>query len=238
MNRENYYEKTKDYYKRVGNLWGLYTAKDYAIESFQYNGDHEEEIAKRAGITDNHLVVLDLGCGFGKTMRILEDKFPSNQYVGFTLCEEHLKRRQHENVMLGNFETIDFYNEVIDVIYFIESFNHAYRKQRVLNEAFRVLRPGGRLFILDQCVSDDTYRQLLHDPELRKQYRFHRDFYGAKPVSPDYIIRKAEKAGFRLQQCTRDAKNYLIRVESLASLKPKIIVEHINTVYSDFVFVK
>lgn len=238
MSQELHYEKTKAYYERVGNQWGLYHLNPYVVESFKYECHHETVIAVKAGITNNRLVVLDCGCGFGQTMKVLEQQYPTNQYVGLTISPHQHKHRQHENVMLGNFENLEFYDGVMDVVYFIESFNHAYNKKRTLSEAFRVLRKGGRLFILDQCVTDENYRRLLHDANLRKQYRLHRDFYGAKPVSPDYIIRMAKKVGFKLKECDRDAKNHIARNEVMASLKKNIIVEYLPTVYSDFVFVK
>lgn len=232
MKKESYYQTTKSYYDRIGNLWGLYTDDNYSIESFKYGEDHIGEIARRANITDNKLAVLDCGCGFGKVISELQKRFPSNKYSGITLNDSHVKRKQHENVRVGNFECLEEENNSVDVVLFIESFNHAQDKSKVLEEVFRIMKNDGTLFILDQCVSNELYSSL--PCEL---YNKHRDFYGATPVSPNYIIQEAKKVGFTVTHVEEDVKNNILPGTD-ERLKKFIIVEFLNTIYSEIICLK
>jgi ubiquinone/menaquinone biosynthesis C-methylase UbiE len=237
MNRVDYYNRTVDYYNRVGNRWGICTLNPFAVESFKYDGDHEKIIAEKANIKDNNLVVLDCGCGFGKTISVLQSKFPTNQYFGITLNLNHVQQKQHENVLLGNFERLDFKNSSVDVVLFIESFNHAFYKQKVLREVFRVLKPNGTLFILDQWIPNQSFCSLCLNLKLRQRYRQHQEFYGAKPVSPNYMMQKAQKTGFLTKSYEKDLNNTIF-INKLLLIQQEIMINAVDMVYSDFVFQK
>lgn len=239
MNRPDHYKNTEKYYERVGNVWGIYTSDNYSIESFKYDSDsnlHIDEIAKRAKIQDGN-VVLDCGCGFGKVISELQKRFPSNAFSGITLNQCHVDRKQHENVSVGNFEELKNAPESVDVILFIESFNHAFDKDCVLKECFRTLKKGGTLFILDQCITEKLFSSTLHNKVFREFYKNHAEFYGAKPISPNYIIQKAKQVGFTLESCIENVPNYVVNIQN-ETLKKVIIVEFLDTIYSELIFTK
>ncbi len=70
-------------------------------------------------------------------------------------------------VHVGDFHRLDelFAPESFDVVYFLESLVHAHDPSRVLASAFRVLRPGGRIYVKDfyRGRSDDPAEQQVID---------------------------------------------------------------------------
>jgi len=70
-----------------------------------------------------------------------------------------------------------FPGEDYDVIYFLESLGHSHDKARALDGAFKVLKPGGRLYIKDlfikETVSADHLKKIKHNIEcINKAYHY------------------------------------------------------------------
>ena len=235
-NKTTYYDKTRAYYERVGNLWGIYTNQPYLIESFKYPGNHVKAIIERANIKDGD-TVLDCGCGFGKVLASIQSIYPACKLSGVTLNQPHVDRKQHSNISVENFEKLHHSDSSQDVVLFIESFNHANDKRAVLSECYRVLKPGGTLFILDQCVSNQTYRQVGKDTALRKLYREHMNFYGASPVCLDYITKRATSIGFEVSTAIESVPNTITTIQN-SQIKRFIVADFLPTIYSELVFRK
>jgi ArsR family transcriptional regulator len=61
-------------------------------------------------------------------------------------------RRHHvKNIdyRLGDMEELPIDNEAVDLVFFSQSLHHALHPQHAIAEAARILRPGGRIAILD-----------------------------------------------------------------------------------------
>lgn len=101
--------------------------------------------------------VLDLGCGTGYLLRTLAGHYPdAQQLVGIDAAPEMVKTAAaatHDDRLtfaLGVAEQIGYPDETFDLIVSTTSFDHWTDQQAGLHECARVLRPGGRLVLVDQ----------------------------------------------------------------------------------------
>lgn len=117
-----------------------------------------------AGLRDGERVV-DLGCGAGAdTLLAAIEVGASGQAFGVDLLPEMVGRaRMHAAqagvgnaaFVQGEMEDLPLPDESVDVAISNGSVNLSARKSRVLAEAHRVLRPGGRVCITDLTIQEE-----------------------------------------------------------------------------------
>ena len=108
--------------------------------------------------------VLDLGCGAGMdSIFAARQVGPSGKVIGIDMSEEMLdKARQNAEVLgltnldfrSGQIEALDVADGTVDVAISNGVFNLCVDKPRVVAEVFRVLGPGGQLFMADMILED------------------------------------------------------------------------------------
>lgn len=115
--------------------------------------------------------ILDMGCGFGKSTRPFVDRFPAARVVGIDLSAPVLKLAHRQSEKLGKRVTYA-QRAAEDTTYPDGSFDLVTATmliheqpmpvvRRTLTEAYRLLRPGGRLAILDYHRTGDPLRDFL-----------------------------------------------------------------------------
>ena len=102
------------------------------------------------------MVIADLGAGEGTLSQLMAQKAKrviavdnSEKMVeyGSKLAAEHgLKNLEYR---LGDIEEIPLADGEVDLAVFSQALHHAAEPLQALKEAFRILRPGGRVVILD-----------------------------------------------------------------------------------------
>ncbi len=166
---ENYHQEIKSYYdeslRDYEIVWQLKhsMALHYGFWDENTNSHRQAlwnmnfQIAKNAQIkmTDS---VLDAGCGVGGTSFFLANNIGCS-VEGISLSEAHISRAleykkdndPHDlvNFSCQNFCNTSFPDNSFDVIFGIESVVHAENKSAFLEEAYRLLKPNGRLLISD-----------------------------------------------------------------------------------------
>lgn len=103
--------------------------------------------------------VLDLACGTGEWERRVVSAVPDAELVGIDLSPTMLQRARkklegHPQVTFANVDAHDlkpFRDGRFDAVVSANTFHYFTHPAIVLQEAARVLRPGGRLVILDWC---------------------------------------------------------------------------------------
>jgi arsenite methyltransferase len=121
-------------------------------------------------------VVLDLGSGGGIDVLLSAARVgPSGKAYGLDMTDEMLAlaRRNAEaagatNVefLKGDIESIPLPDNSVDVIISNCVINLSADKSKVLKEAFRVLKPGGRFAVSDVVVRGDVPREVRRSMEL------------------------------------------------------------------------
>ena len=120
--------------------------------------------------------VLDLGSGGGIDVLLSARRVgPTGTVYGLDMTDEMLalaRENQHksgvQNVefLKGEIEDIPLADQLVDVIISNCVINLSSDKDRVLAEAFRVLKPGGRLAVSDVVVRGDVPAEIRHSVEL------------------------------------------------------------------------
>ncbi|MGD0734363.1 MAG: metalloregulator ArsR/SmtB family transcription factor [Terracidiphilus sp.] len=102
------------------------------------------------------MVIADLGAGEGAFSLLLAQRAKKIIAVDTSanmieVAREQAQRHGIKNVeyRLGDMEEVPIEAASVDLVFFSQSLHHALHPERALSEASRILRPGGRVIILD-----------------------------------------------------------------------------------------
>ena len=104
-----------------------------------------------------HPVVLDVGCGQGKSFRPLHEIFAPQRIIGIDFEQACLERAAAEaeglpvELRRGDISALELANSSVDVIFCHQTFHHLTRQRQALAEFYRVLKPGG-LFLFAEST--------------------------------------------------------------------------------------
>ena len=141
-----------------------------AVASFAGVGNPHERSHLQSGET-----VLDLGSGAGLDAIIASWQVgPGGRVVGVDLNPAMcLKAQAHVattgmkmECREGSMEDIPLPEASIDAVISNGVINLSFRKRRVAQEIFRVLRPGGRISITDIVSAKQLSQSIVNDPKL------------------------------------------------------------------------
>ena len=95
--------------------------------------------------------VLDIGCGKGRFLRVLRAHEPGAEYWGLDLSAAMLRFVPPEILTRqGSMTQLPFEDAFFDAAYATESLEHAVAIERAISEMCRVVKPGGRIAIIDK----------------------------------------------------------------------------------------
>lgn len=100
--------------------------------------------------------LLDVGCGTGLLIDMLS-KECNKEFVGLDLSPEMIKEAKKKNIKNAKFvegrsDELPFENNTFDIVTCSQSFHHYPETDKPLQEALRVLKPGGLYIISDTGV--------------------------------------------------------------------------------------
>lgn len=110
--------------------------------------------------------ILDVGCGMGGSSIYLANKFHVNM-TGITLSEKqmhmateivHTCKIPHVTFQIEDALTLaSFHDQTFDIVWSLESCEQFFDKNLFLQQAYRVLKPGGKLMLATWCSDREEY---------------------------------------------------------------------------------
>ena len=95
--------------------------------------------------------VLDVGCGKGRFARVFREQEPLAELWGLDISEEMLRFVPAGiQTRAGSMTDLPFESDFFDGAYATESLEHAVEIERAVAEICRVVKPGGRIAVIDK----------------------------------------------------------------------------------------
>ena len=181
MQLTDYHKSIVDYYKDTENAykdsWDLnnslsihYGYWDKKVKSFPQSLLRMNEVMMEAAAIKSTDLVLDAGCGVGGGSIFLAASLGC-KVTGITLSERQMEQasanaQQKDLEKLVDFKVMDFCatdfpDASFDVVWGCESICYAEDKQKFISEAWRLLKPGGRLVVADGFVTMSEFNERL-----------------------------------------------------------------------------
>lgn len=190
---EHHIRTLTEYYRRFQQSyrnWGQDPDRPeiYALH-FGFNenedGKNHYEAVRTTGIElikegkfNNGDLVLDAGCGTGVITFELSSRFPQSRIYGINISYEqlatasvykNLSETTNVSLILQDYLTLGFRENIFDRVLYCESLCHASDKKILLNEAERVLKPGGMIVIADVFTFGEDFTN--EQKELLQQFQ-------------------------------------------------------------------
>ena len=185
MRSADYHQKIIDYYRDTENAyrdsWDLnnslaihYGYWDENVNSFPQSLLRMNEVMMEAAAIRSTDTILDAGCGVGGSSIFLASVLGC-RVTGISLSDRQVlqavKNAQKKKVgalvdfRRMNFSATEFPDQSFDVVWGCESICYAEDKEIFIKEAWRLLRPGGRLVVADGFVRSFANNE---DPVIRR----------------------------------------------------------------------
>ncbi|XHX79720.1 MAG: class I SAM-dependent methyltransferase [Stenomitos frigidus ULC029] len=163
----------------------------------------KQGLAAFDSVEPRQIRVLDVACGTGRTLKQIRATLPKASLHGVDLSEAYLRKANQllsqkldelPQLLQANAEALPFldnyFHAVTSVFLFHELPPQA--RQRVIDQCFRVLKPGGTVVICDSI-------QLVDAPDMLPVMdgfveTFHEPYY--RHYTQDNLVQRLEAAGF------------------------------------------
>jgi ubiquinone/menaquinone biosynthesis C-methylase UbiE len=202
-----YLEQVRHYYDRMNPVILKDVGKTYQsgllMTDSQADPYRETNLycAAQAGINPGYHV-LDAGCGVcGPSIDIAQHiegvridaitLSPAQANTARELVQQAGLADQIQ-IHVGDFHYLPFANEVFDVVFFFESTGYSYDHQRLFTEVYRVLRPGGSLYIKEPFTKESP----LSDQEQQELAEFNK-IYVYKTALISKAVQVISAVGFK-----------------------------------------
>ena len=159
-----------------------------------YFCEHKVIEVKRFEADSARKKILDLGCGDGMTEMYFQKHFPLSKKFGIDVSKESIKQAIRKNIPDCTFNSYDgnkilYKDNTFDVIFIACVLHHIDRRyhQKIINECYRTLKPGGNLYIFEHNMYNPLTKMLVNNCAFDHE---------AVLLPARYLIRIIKQAGF------------------------------------------
>ncbi|MGV0025454.1 class I SAM-dependent methyltransferase [Phormidesmis priestleyi] len=154
-------------------------------------------------VEPRQIKVLDVACGTGRTLKMLRGMLPKASLYGVDLSPAYLRKANQmlsqnpgelPQLLQANGEEVPYLDNYFHAITCVFLFHELppQARQNVINECFRVVKPGGTFVICDSIQASDS-------PELAPLMdgfatTFHEPYY--RHYTTDDLVKRLQDAGF------------------------------------------
>ena len=235
MSKSNiYHQKVERYYhgsqKDYEIIWGLkkhrslhYGFWEKGIRNHEQAINNTTEQVAKYGIVREDMNVADLGCGIGGPALYLAQKY-NCRVDGVSITERQVTQANQEAKRIGR-EDCKFYKEdychtsltsdKYDMVYGIESYCHAEDKLDVLKESFRLLKPKGRLVVLDFFWKRELLNSVPTDSDQKAMKNWANSWAVSDFAYENEFEEKLRQSGFKNIQKKVVTKNVVPSIKRL-----------------------
>jgi cyclopropane-fatty-acyl-phospholipid synthase len=207
-------EATNIHYEQPAELFETFLGRHMKYTCALFSGagnslDDAQEaylrvIARQLGLSRDERV-LDVGCGWGSLTLFLAGQLGCH-VVGVTPSQVqagYVERRAADagaaplvRVEKGPFQTVALPERSFDAVAMVEVIEHLPEHREPLVKAYRLLRPGGRLFLSASCYRSQADKEEF---ESRPASMHALSLYGFTAMSPlSCLLAEMEDAGFSI----------------------------------------
>jgi cyclopropane-fatty-acyl-phospholipid synthase len=207
-------EATNIHYEQPAELFEAFLGRHmkYTCALFSGAGDSLDDaqeaylrvIARQLGLSGGERV-LDVGCGWGSLTQFLAGQLgcrvvavtPSRVQAGYVLRRAAgAGTASLVRVETGPFQAVALPERSFDAVAMVEVIEHLPEHREPLGKAYRLLRPGGRLFLSASCYRSRADKEEF---ESRPASMHALGLYGFTAMSPlSQLLSELEDAGFSI----------------------------------------
>ncbi len=142
--------KVKNQYDRLAEIYDR-RWNSYVSNTLNFLLNYLRETSQLAG-NEN---VLDIACGTGELERMILNVYPNLKIVGVDISEKMLDMAQLKLPQLefvkASASSLPFPDYNFDIVVIVSAFHYFENPVEVLEEIRRILKPKGRLIVMDWC---------------------------------------------------------------------------------------
>lgn len=157
-------EDVVEYYEQSDYGYRVFHSTEGSVHmALNFDGKFDKEgYYGQAKIVENHIKeenvidILELASGKGFNSIFLSKRHPNRMFTGIDITPTHVAQAQKNSkglpnlsFAIGNFMQLEFQDAQYDLLFEVESICHATDMRVALSEAYRVLRPGGKMILFD-----------------------------------------------------------------------------------------